>query len=192
MELRTVENHLANRDDRELNSMIDKLVEASEMVDGTLDAVRRISSGLRPSALDNLGLGTALMDEAVLFGERSGVACAIVIDTLPEALAPEVVTTTFRIFQECLTNIARHAEARRVDASLKVVENCLRLKVCDDGRGIDPRLVENPQSLGLIGMRERAENVGGKVIFRRNSVKGTEVILTIPLSSAVKPPAQTP
>jgi signal transduction histidine kinase len=64
--------------------------------------------------------------------------------------------------------------------------------VCDDGRGIDPRLVENPQSLGLIGMRERAENVGGKVIFRRNSVKGTEVILTIPLSSAVKPPAQTP
>lgn len=188
MELRLLENRISNLDDRALNGLIDKLVEISEMVDGTIGSVRRISSGLRPSTLDNLGLGSALMGEAVLFGERSGVPCSVIIETLPENLPSDVATAAFRIFQECLTNIVRHAHARRVDADVKVVEGCLRLSVCDDGGGIDPAAIEDPGSLGLIGMRERAENVGGRVIFENNRVRGMSVVLIVPLPPAAGHP----
>jgi signal transduction histidine kinase len=87
----------------------------------------------------------------------------------------------FRIFQEALTNVARHAEARKVDAALSVSDGVLMLVVHDDGKGIDPSAVEAPRSLGLIGMLERAENVGGHVVFARHSKKGTVVTLTLPL-----------
>jgi signal transduction histidine kinase len=187
MELRLVENRIANIDDRALNGAIDKLVEISEMVDDTIESVQRISTGLRPSALDNLGLGTALMDESVQFRERSGVPCSIVIESLPDDLPQEVATVAFRIFQECLTNIARHANAGRVDAVVKVTGGSLRLSVSDDGGGIDPEAIEDPHSLGLIGMRERAETAGGLVVVQRNPVRGTNVILTIPLPPAADP-----
>lgn len=191
MEVRWVENRVTNLDDRKLNHLIDKLVEISEMVDDTIASVRRISTGLRPSALDDLGLGTALMDEAVLFRERSGIPCSIVIDPLPDRMPAEVTTTAFRIFQECLTNVARHSGARRVDASVKTDGSRLRLTVSDDGRGIDPQVLDDSQSLGLTGMRERAENAGGQVEFQPNRPRGTNVILTIPLSAAIPaaPPA---
>ncbi|RYD47834.1 MAG: sensor histidine kinase [Verrucomicrobiaceae bacterium] len=183
MELRMVENRLSDRDDRSLNPAIDKLVEVSELVDTTIASVQSISAGLRPSTLDNLGLGTALMDEAGLFTQRTGIPCAIVIEDLPEKLPSEITTTAFRIFQEALTNIARHAEAHRIDSRVTCDNNMLRLLVHDDGRGIDPAAADNPKSLGLIGMLERAEHVGGEVVFLRNPQKGTDVILTVPLPS---------
>jgi signal transduction histidine kinase len=182
MNVRLVENQLSDRDDGTLNPAIDRLVEVSELVDLTIASVQRIATGLRPSALDNLGLPTALLDEAAQFSQRSGIACALVIGEIPEPLPPEVSTTVFRIFQEALTNVARHAEAGRIDSSLSATQNALKLTIHDDGKGIDPAILDDPKSLGLIGMLERANNVGGQVTFTPHPVKGTDVILSIPLT----------
>ncbi|GAA5129027.1 sensor histidine kinase [Luteolibacter yonseiensis] len=186
MELRLVENRISDRDDPTMNPAIDKLVEISELVDETIASVQRIATGLRPSSLDHLGLGTALLDEAVQFSARSGIPCAIVVEDCPNILPREITTTTFRIFQEALTNVARHAGARHVDARVSVDEDVLKLLIHDDGRGIDPKLVEDPKSLGLIGMLERAVHVGGNVTFTPGPEKGTDVTFTVPL-----PPNET-
>ena len=181
MEVRMLENRLADRDDRTLNSAIDKLVEISELVDETTVAVQNIASGLRPSALDNQGLGTALIDEAGQFTQRCGIPCAIVVENLPGTLPPEVTTAVFRIFQEAMVNIARHAVAQRIDSKLSVRDNVLTLEIHDDGKGIDPSAIKDPKSLGLMGMIERAESIGGRVVISPNPVKGTDVALTLPL-----------
>lgn len=181
MQLRLIEDRLSDREDRTLNPLIDKLVETSELVDTTINSVQRISAGLRPSALDNLGLATAVSGEAEEFSKRTGIHCEVEVPDIPDTLPPEITTTVFRIFQESLTNVARHSEAKRIDASLSVSDDVLKLVVTDDGNGIDPSVIEDPQSLGLIGMHERAASVGGLVIFKHLSQKGTSVILTIPL-----------
>lgn len=191
MELRLLENRISDRDDPAMNPAIDKLVEISELVDDTICSVQRISAGLRPSSLDHLGLGTALLDEAVQFSERSGIPCAMVIADFPNTLPREITTTAFRIFQEALTNVARHAQAQRIDAHISVNDNILKLSIHDDGRGIDPKLVEDPKSLGLIGMLERAENVGGNVTFSPSPDRGTDVVLTVPLPSVEIDPILT-
>lgn len=192
MQLRLIENRLSDRDDRTLNPVIDQLVETSELVDTTITSVQRISAGLRPSALDDLGLATALIEEAEQFSRRSGIPCSVIIEDFPETLPPEVATSAFRIFQESLTNVARHAEAGRIDASLSVSGNVLKLIVHDDGKGMDSTAIEDPKSLGLLGMLERAENVGGLVVFTRNPQKGTDVTLTVPLQSAKSHPDSFP
>lgn len=181
MELRLVENRLSGREELGLNGTIDQLVEISELVDTTIDAVQRIATGLRPSALDHLGLGAALQEEAALFSQRSQIPCDVEVEDLRENLPPDVSTTAFRIFQEALTNVARHAEAQHIEARCSVEGNALKLCVHDDGKGIDPSVLDAPTSIGLIGMLERAENVGGTVTFQRSPEKGTDVILTVPL-----------
>lgn len=181
MEVRLLENRLTDRDDQTLNPTIDKLMEISEMVDETITSVQNISSGLRPSALDNQGLGTALIDEAEQFSQRSGIACSIVVEGSPDTVTPGISIVVFRIFQEALTNVARHADARRIDSTLSVEGNVLKLMIHDDGKGIAPSILDNPKSLGLIGMMERAESVGGSVTFKPHSQKGTAVVLLVPL-----------
>jgi signal transduction histidine kinase len=181
MEVRMLENCLADRDDRTLNPAIDKLVEIAELVDDTIASVQGIASGLRPSALDNQGLGTALLDEAGQFSQRGGIPCSILVEDIPDNLRLETSTAVFRIFQEALTNVARHADARRVDSKLSVEGNALKLAIHDDGKGIDPTVLENPKSLGVIGMVERAESVGGRITFTPHPQKGTDVVLTVPL-----------
>lgn len=187
MQLRLIEDRLSDRDDRTLNPLIDKLVETSELVDTTINSVQRISAGLRPSSLDNLGLATAVIGEAEQFSERTSIRCEVEVGEIPEYLPAEVATTAFRIFQESLTNVARHAEARNINTKLSVSGNVLKLIVQDDGVGIDPAIAEDPKSLGLIGMLERAANVNGLVVFSSHQKKGTSVTLTIPL-----PPGNLP
>jgi len=181
MQLRLVEDRLSDREDRTLNPLIDKLVETSELVDTTINSVQRISAGLRPSSLDNLGLATAVTGEAEQFAERTGIRCVVDVTEIADPLPPAVTTTAFRIFQESLTNVARHSDARNVEASLGVRGNHLKLEVRDDGKGIDPSAIDDPNSLGLVGMLERAASVGGIVNFIREPKKGTTVILAIPL-----------
>jgi signal transduction histidine kinase len=180
MQLRLIEDRLSDREDRTLNPLIDKLVETSELVDTTINSVQRISAGLRPSTLDHLGLAATLLGEAEQFSERTGIRCVLLVSEIPENLAPDLCTAAFRIFQESLTNVARHAEAKKVDASLSVTDSVLKLVVKDDGKGMEPSDAEDPQSLGLMGMFERAKNVGGQVSFGSSARKGTTVTFTIP------------
>lgn len=181
MELRMIENHLTDRADRSLNPIIDKLVETTEIVDDTINSVQRISAGLRPSALDHLGLAAALVEEAELFTQRTEILCTIEIHDSLVPMTKEADTVVFRIFQESLTNVARHANAAGVKADLTAADGFLKLCIRDDGDGINAAAVDDPESLGLIGMLERAENIGGSLTVRGLPQKGTEVVLTVPL-----------
>jgi signal transduction histidine kinase len=181
LELRMVERRLGEFEDRAVNPLIDKIVEITALVDSTIVSVQRIASGLRPITLDSLGLETALSAEARVFSKRTGIPCTLDFKNLSHDLAPEMSMTTFRIFQEALTNAARHANATEVEASCTIDGAQIHLTVRDNGAGIDPALFEESKSLGILGMLERARNVGGHVELLRHPVQGTEVIFTAPV-----------
>lgn len=188
MQLRLIEDRLGNREDRSLNPAIDELVEASAMIDETIASVQRISSGLRPLALDHLGLAAALDEESEQFTKRTGIECNLKLGEIEDPLPPEVETAAFRIFQESLTNVARHSEAGKVEAECTVKGDVLMLTVLDDGVGIDPEIVCDKESLGLVGMFERAADAGGRVEFKAAAGRGTEMRLTIPLAGETRLP----
>lgn len=187
IKLRLIEDLVERRNDRTLNPMIDHLVDASGLVDETIMSVRRISSGLRPPALDHLGLAAALDDEAEQFARRTGIPCKLHVGEMGQAISPDIETAAFRIFQECLTNVARHAHATRVEAECGTSGGELVLRVRDDGVGIDPSIALKPSTLGLVGMVERAADAGGRLDFLAPPGAGTEVLLRIPLDSLGQP-----
>jgi signal transduction histidine kinase len=136
---------------------------------------------LRPSLLDDLGILAALEWYAHDFQSRTGVQCKFTARVQDLDLDRERATTVFRIFQESLTNVARHANATRVTAKLNVVGGDVVLEVKDNGRGITERELANPRSFGLLGMRERAYLAGGDVQFKGHHGKGTTISVRIPV-----------
>jgi PAS domain S-box-containing protein len=146
----------------------------------TINTVRRISSELRPAVLDNLGLTTALECQIREFEARTGIRCRYSGLRHNLVLSPEQSTAVFRIFQEILTNVARHAHAVAVEIKLETNPDWLTLHVVDNGIGIDPKRLTDPRSLGLLGMRERAMILGGTVRFSQPPTGGTAVTLRIP------------
>jgi PAS domain S-box-containing protein len=156
-----------------------KLAETEVLVDQTVESVQRIAIELRPSALDALGLPAAIRDEARRFEARTGVAT--VVDT-SAASSPEqpVATTLFRILQELLTNIARHAQASLLSIRLTNEQDGWELRVRDDGIGIPSGMLNRSTSLGLLGMTERAEAVGGSFSIERHPEGGTLAIVRLP------------
>jgi len=181
MELRLIENALSKRDDRSLNPVIDQLVETGGLVDATIASVQRISAGLRSDALDHLGLSCAMNEAAQRFSKWTGIPCTIDFEEPESTVGPEVVSAAFRIFQESLTNIARHAHASEVKVKCEAHHGVLRLSIRDDGVGLNLTSVNDPASFGLLGMQERATWVGGSVGFTRLAGGGTEVLCTVPL-----------
>jgi signal transduction histidine kinase len=130
--------------------------------------------------LDHLGLPDALKFEAERFHKRSGIDVTLhSIQEVPE-LKREVASAMFRIFQEALTNIARHSGAQSVDIRLRQKDDDILLEVSDNGKGISPEALANPRSLGLLGMKERASLLGGDVKFESPPGGGTLVTLRVP------------
>lgn len=164
-------------------TMTDKLGEIGELTDSMIQTVQEISSELRPSILDNLGLGPAIQFEAGRFQKRAGIACEVSLPEAASTLEPERATGVFRIFQEILTNVARHAQARRVSIRLAEDAGDLVLEVRDNGKGIPPEQLTGAKSLGVLGMRERAAQLGGRIEFAGEPGKGTTVLLTVPMKS---------
>ncbi len=162
------------------NSILARVMGMTEVVDGTLASVQEIAARLRPGVLDKLGLSAAIEFEARRFQERSGIGCQVRIAGQEPVLSSEIATALFRIFQECLTNVIRHASARNVQVELKDGVGCITLCVTDDGRGIADHEINSPQALGLLGMRERVAVFGGEIAIRRNVHKGTSVSASIP------------
>lgn len=158
---------------------IDKLL---NRIDTIIRSVQRITTELRPEVLDDLGLKEALEWHASEFEERTGLKLEFENDA-PSVndLDEERSTAIFRIFQETLTNVARHAEASKVDILLEEDEKYLVLKVQDNGIGIQRKDIEHSNSLGVIGMRERSNFLGGNIDFKTNTGGGTTVTLKIPL-----------
>jgi PAS domain S-box-containing protein len=154
------------------------------LVDEILGSVRRISSDLRPGILDDLGVLAAIEWQAKQFETRSGISCKF--DTLVDdiQLDREQSTGVFRILQESLTNVLRHARATRVNILIDEVNGELVLEVRDNGRGITEDEIAGSLSLGLIGMRERAHLLGGRIEITGTEGSGTALTLCVPLSAA--------
>jgi PAS domain S-box-containing protein len=152
-------------------------------IDGAMDTVRRIATDLRPSVLDDLGLVAAVEWQAQEFERSTGITAQLEIQaTFPE-LDDACATTVFRILQETLTNVARHAHATRVNIALRVGAEELTLEVKDNGRGISEGEMASPRSLGLVGSRERAIACGGELVIRGVRKQGTTVLLRLPVRS---------
>ena len=150
------------------------------LVDATIQTVRRISSSLRPQVLDDVGLIGTIKWQAREFQVRTGIRCKVVLPEEELALDQARATATFRVFQETLANVARHAGATRVDISLRVDTDHFILKIADNGRGMSEADLRNPKSLGVLGIRERAFLLGGNVEIEGKGGKGTTVTLSIP------------
>ena len=177
---------LANRLSKDQAPLIEKTKKMSFYIDETIQTVRRISTELRPGILDQLGLVAALEWQANEFQTRSGIQCAVKSSLDGAILDEDLNTAFFRIFQETLTNVLRHAGATRVNVHLREDGENLILEVKDNGRGITPAEIANTKSIGLLGMRERAALLGGKVSLTGARRKGTTVTVSIPLAGPAR------
>ncbi len=153
------------------------------IVDATLDSMRQLSSRLRPPMLDDLGLEAAIEWQAEEFATRTGCRCDLHLNEEAFGFDTDRETAIFRILQESLTNVARHANASRVEVNLWPKNGHLILEVRDNGSGITEDAMRSSGSLGLIGMRERAEALGGEVQIQRLPEGGTLVTLRMPLAA---------
>jgi PAS domain S-box-containing protein len=152
-----------------------------ELIDKTIEAVRGLALRLRPGVLDNLGLVDALEWFTADFERRTGITCVFEHGNIPY-ITDTVATAVYRIVQETLTNVARHAFAGRVEVILQNERNILKLTVVDDGRGFITNKVSEAEALGLVGMRERATLVGGVLDVQSGIGKGTRVNLEVPIN----------
>ncbi len=162
--------------------LVEKAEAMSSLIDSTMHLIRRIATGLRPEILDDMGLVAAFGWQAKEFQKRMGMRCRLKLPEDQVVLDKELSTAVFRIFQEILTNIARHAKASRVDVNLSISDDLLELKVVDDGIGISDSQIRGNGSLGLLGMQERAQLFGGEVSIHGASGRGTTVSVSIPMS----------
>jgi len=152
-----------------------------QVVDDTIQRVRRISTELRPGVLDDLGLVAAVEWAAGEFQKRTGVKCDVSVPAEDElSMDRDRATALFRILQETLTNVARHAKATHVRVRLTNYDHTVTLEVRDNGRGIDESRLLGRQSLGMLGMKERALLLGGELVIESTPGAGTTVIVRIP------------
>jgi signal transduction histidine kinase len=157
-----------------------KLAAMVSLIDDAVVTVRRIATDLRPGILDDFGLAAALEWQAQEFEDRTGIRCVLRATVDQGAVDPMVSTAVFRIFQESLTNVARHSQASRVAVTLEHRRAGLVLEVRDDGIGIAPTDASHVRSIGLAGMRERAQLVGGGFSISGAPGTGTTVLVQIP------------
>jgi PAS domain S-box-containing protein len=163
----------------------EKLAAMQAMLDDTVAATRRISADLRPLMLDDLGLVPAVEWLVQGFSERSGILCDLRISEDDLELGEPYASAVFRILQESLTNVAKHAQASRVEMSVARRDGAVTLTVQDNGRGFDPEDPRKPNSFGLMGLRERAYALGGTVEIRSRRGQGTKIDVRIPVPASV-------
>jgi len=179
LELEALEDGLGDQVGGSARELLERAVAASELVAKAIDSMRNLLASLRPVALDRLGLGAALRQECRRFKDWAGVVCEFVAAEGLSTFGQEVDTALFRIAQEALTNVARHARASRASVTLDRRAEAAVLRIADDGCGIPPG--RDSAGLGILGMRERAECLGGELALRPVSPSGTVVEARIPL-----------
>lgn len=185
MDLHWLENRLPQIGDEKLRAALEeKIITATTTADETMVTVQRIAAELRPAMLDSLGLISTLRYEAKQFEGRTNIPVTMNLPASTVNLDSAVTTTAYRIFQEVLTNVARHAQATKVQVVLEVSGGKLRLQVEDNGVGVSSEDLLNPRSLGLLGMKERAAMVNGSVRVEGAPGQGTIVRLEISIENA--------
>jgi PAS domain S-box-containing protein len=166
------------------NTLRSKIATMTSLVEGTLNTIRRISSELRPGILDEVGLLAAIRWEARQFEARTGIICDFESSIENAPVSREQSIAIFRIFQEALTNILRHASATRVGITMNGDGDEFVLTIRDDGRGITAQESSGQYSLGILGMRERAHLIEGEIDIQGVEGKGTVIVLRVPISDA--------
>jgi signal transduction histidine kinase len=161
-----------------------RIQESLSVIDNALTVVRTFALDLRPAALDDLGLEAAIRSHLGRVGRDAGLQTALISDPRPLILEPEVEIHCFRMFQEAMTNVVRHANASHVTVLLRQRRARLQLIVRDDGAGFDPTAalagIERGETLGLAGMSERAGLLNGSVRVRSAIGRGTEIVISVP------------
>lgn len=166
-------------------SLMGEVQRMRNLLDTSIDSVHRISTELRPILLDDLGLMAAMEWQIQQFQSRTGVRCEARLDCDDSAVEKDLATALFRIFQETLTNIARHAHATLMKVSLTWKGDELQLNVSDNGKGITKKQVNDPKSFGIMGIRERVNLWSGSVSITGKSQKGTTIKVRIPMGRGV-------
>jgi signal transduction histidine kinase len=164
------------------SKLIKRSEKMTELIDQSIQTVQRISEELRPSLLDKLGIIPTIEWHVEEFQNRTGLNCEVTFNTDNVDLDKDPSITIFRILQETLTNVARHANATLVKITLKKENGCLILEIMDDGKGITKEDISSPKSFGILGMRERAHFVGGEFKINGTKGKGTTTTVTVPFS----------
>lgn len=158
-----------------------------DQVDNTIKIVRKISTELRPAIIDDLGLIAALEWQSSEFEKRTGIKCRFTSKVTDRNFEKKITNTVFRIFQETLTNVARHSKATEVWAILNGSESEITLQITDNGKGFDQKNISTKKTLGILGMKERATMINGTIAFQSKYKEGTTVILQAPLLFDLKP-----
>jgi PAS domain S-box-containing protein len=166
--------------DKQDNATVDLVASMLRSVDEAIATVQRIMAELRPAVLDDLGLIAAIEWQTRQFASRTGIACELDLPEAAMSLSQRARTALFRILQESLTNVARHASASRVRVCLTCGPDRITLSVYDNGKGIRAMDLDDSHSFGLLGMRERAAVFGGTVDFRGEVNGGTTVQVSLP------------
>ncbi len=166
------------------HSLMERTHAMADLIDSTVQTVQRISSELIPGVLDHLGLAEAIKWQIDKFRERTEIRYDIIIHDEKSRLDQRSAIAVFRIFQETLTNIIRHAEATEVKVILKEDNEFLTLEIQDNGKGIPEDQISSPESVGLIGIRERARILGGSAVISGSSAEGTRVKVHIPVKTS--------
>jgi signal transduction histidine kinase len=164
-----------------------KISSTQRLVEKSVDIVHRFARELRPTVLDDLGLIPALHSFMKSFTKRTGVRTSLTAFAAVEQLDTAKRTVLFRVAQEALTNVARHAQASRVEVSIEKLPDCICMKIKDDGKSFNMERtlhVNGGKRLGLLGMRERLEMVGGKFVVESSPGKGTTIQAQIPPGNA--------
>jgi len=172
---------LEKRLSKDQKPLIEKAKLMEKLLDMAIESIERIITALRPGILDDLGLAEAIEWQAGDFQSRTRVKCRVNLDLSDTVFEKEHSTAIFRIVQEALTNVARHANATMVSINLKEKAGELMLVVKDNGKGIPKKEISRPKSFGLMGIRERAHVLGGKAKIKATRNKGTTVTVIIPV-----------
>ncbi|MEP7163419.1 MAG: PAS domain S-box protein [Ferruginibacter sp.] len=166
----------------------EKLSGTLSLVDTTIKTIRKIATELRPSILDDLGLVAALEWQSEEFEKRSDIKVIFTSNLDETILQPDITTALFRIYQELLTNVARHSEAKIVKTAIYINNNKLHLSVEDDGVGFDADNIINKKTLGLRGIKERTNLIGGNYEIKTGPGEGTFVLISVPLYNTIMNP----
>jgi signal transduction histidine kinase len=166
-------------------TLIEKVTAMTALIDGTIKTVKRITAELRPGLLDDLGLAAAIEWHAQEFQNHTGIRCRMNISPSEDrfVLDKDRSTALFRIFQEALTNVARHSGATRVSGRLWMDDGGIEMSLRDNGRGITKKQIYHSESYGIMGMKERIQFLGGNLTISGTRGKGTAIRVRIPFHS---------
>ncbi len=172
---------LTRRLPKDQDQLIDKAKSMQKTIDDNINLIRNIATRLRPGILDDFGLLAAMEWQAADFDHRTGIQCRVTSNVKVIGLNGDKASSLFRVFQEALTNVARHSQATKVDVDLKQGRHKLTMKIHDNGIGLDEKKLNGRKSLGILGIRERITLLHGEFIIQGVPGEGTTITISIPV-----------